>query len=193
LTERTLGPESQQLETGQLIEILAWSITDYEHSSDLPRGHILDVIIELTAAMMVNPEFRCRKFRCFSKILTLPRNFETCHWSTVQARQYFDLTRSGMHRNPSVQDSDSERLLTILHLMAVIKDYDIGDIAALCDHLNDYTPFFSQTTQLLPQTLARQNRPSGWNVVHSTCLIIRLESLLKRLEDHSIRESVRVR
>jgi hypothetical protein len=188
LTDRTLGPESQQLETCQLIEILAWSITDYEHSSYLPTGPILDVMAELTAAVMVNPEFRCHEFRCFSKILVLPRNFEACHWSAVQARQYFDLARPWTYGIPSERDSGPERLLTILHFMVVIKDVkddDIKNVVDLCISLDVRTSFFRHSTQLFPQTLASQNRPSGWDVVYSTRLIIRLESLLKRLEDHS--------
>jgi hypothetical protein len=186
MTERTLGPESQQLEICQLIEILAWSITDYEHSSDMPTGHILDVITELTAAVTVNPEFRCRKFRCFSKILALPRNFEACHWSPIQPRLYLNLawpSRLLTDRIPSERHSNPEHLLTILHLMVVIQD-NIENVVAFCHRLDDHTPFFRHMTQLFPQTLARQNRPSGWDVVYSTCLIIRLESLLKRLADH---------
>jgi hypothetical protein len=187
LTEHTPGPESQQLEICQLIEILAWSITDYEHSSELPMGHILDVTAELTAAVMANPHFRCHRFRCFSKILAFPRNFEACHWSTVQARQYFDLAWPGMYQIPSERDSGPERLLTILHLLVVIKDCDIKNIAALCNHLDRHTPFFTHMThwQLLSQTLTSRNS-SGWDVVYSTRLIIRLKSLLKRLADHSL-------
>jgi hypothetical protein len=142
---------------------------------------------QLTAIVLVNSEFECHRFRFFSKVLALPRNFEACHWSIVQARQYFELawpkTFSLWHRIPSEPDNDPERLLTILHALVIVKDCDIEDIAVLCQDIAYHTPFFTHMTQFIPQTLARGDRLTGWDAVHSTCLIIRLESLLKRLAD----------
>jgi hypothetical protein len=187
LVECIVGPQSQQLEICQLIEVLAWSITEYKHSLELPTSHILEIMTELAAVVLVNPEFECLRFRFFSKLLALPRNFEACHWSVIQARQYFDLawpqTFSLWHRIPSEPDNDPERLLAILHVLVVIKDCDIEDIAVLCNEIARRTPFFTHITQLLPETLAREGRLSGWDAVHSTRLIIRLEALLKRLAD----------
>jgi hypothetical protein len=182
-----LGSQSRQLEICQLIEVLAWCITDYEYSSDLPTGHILEVIIELTAAVLVNREFKCHRFRCFYKFLALPRNFEACSWSASDATQYVTLAWGRTQyalaggRGIPIYKSQAEDLLTILHILVMTQICDMNDVVVLLKEVDKKIRFFrGDIIRRDPPLILDVNM---WDVIYSTRLIIRLELLLWRLAD----------